>query len=405
MVSSKQLEGIPKKYDFKIYEIGNIINKEIINFSENITKINNEKRLSILVLGGSQAAKIFAETLPKIFKECSKKIINLKIFQQCMPNQNEFLREFYEKAKIEFEIFNFSFNLTEYFSKTNLAITRSGSSMLAELTNANIPFISVPLPSSADNHQLKNASYYQKNNLSFLIEEKDLNTKLYNLINDICQNRSLLNKIKMNQRQYSDKNVYKNINQVLREIIDEKINLGQNEIIHFLGIGGIGMSGLAQIIKNMGYKIQGSDQSKNKNTITCANLGIKVFIGHSVKNLKNSTIIVRSSAIKNSNIEIKYAIRKKIPIYSRAEVLADIVSLKKNIIITGSHGKTTTTSLVSKILSDQKLDPTIINGGVINSLIVMRNLERANGLFLKQTNLMGVSQVAYKLFHSYQPRL
>ena len=81
--------------------------------------------------------------------------------------------------------------------------------MLAELTNANIPFISVPLPSSADNHQLKNASYYQKNNLSFLIEEKDLNTKLYNLINDICQNRSLLNKIKMNQRQYSDKNVYK----------------------------------------------------------------------------------------------------------------------------------------------------------------------------------------------------
>ena len=171
----------------------------------------------------------------------------------------------------------------------------------------------------------------------------------------------------MNQRQYSDKNVYKNINQVLREIIDEKINLGQNEIIHFLGIGGIGMSGLAQIMKNMGYKIQGSDQSKNKNTITCANLGIKVFIGHSVKNLKNSTIIVRSSAIKNSNIEIKYAIRKKIPIYSRAEVLADIVSLKKNIIITGSHGKTTTTSLVSKILSDQKLDPTIINGGVINS--------------------------------------
>ena len=111
--------------------------------------------------------------------------------------------------------------------------------------------------------------------------------------------RSLLNKIKIISSQYSDKNVYKNINQVLREIFDEKINLGQNEIIHFIGIGGIGMSGLAQIMKNMGYKIQGSDQSKNKNTITCANLGIKVFIGHSVKNLKNSTIIVRSSAIKN----------------------------------------------------------------------------------------------------------
>ena len=147
----------------------------------------------------------------------------------------------------------------------------------------------------------------------------------------------------------------------------KKINLGQNEVIHFVGIGGIGMSGLAQIMKNMGFKIQGSDQNKNKNTMSCAKLGIKIFLGHSVKNVKRSTIIVRSSAIKNNNSEIKYARINKIPIYSRAEVLADVVSLKKNIIITGSHGKTTTTSLVAKILSDQKLDPTIINGGVINS--------------------------------------
>ena len=147
----------------------------------------------------------------------------------------------------------------------------------------------------------------------------------------------------------------------------KKINLGQNEIIHFVGIGGIGMSGLAQIMNNMGFKIQGSDQIKNKNTISCSKLGIKVFIGHVRKNVKNATIVVRSSAIKNNNIEIKYSKQKKIPIYKRADVLSDVVSFKKNIIITGSHGKTTTTSLIAKILSDQKLDPTIINGGVINS--------------------------------------
>ncbi len=148
----------------------------------------------------------------------------------------------------------------------------------------------------------------------------------------------------------------------------KKINLGQKDVVHFVGIGGIGMSGLAQIMKNMGFKIQGSDQGKNKNTINCSKQGIKIFIGHSSRNIKNSTIIVRSSAIKNNNNEIKYARKNKIPIFSRAEILADVVSLKKNIIITGSHGKTTTTSLVSKILSDQKLDPTIVNGGVINSL-------------------------------------
>jgi len=148
----------------------------------------------------------------------------------------------------------------------------------------------------------------------------------------------------------------------------KKINLGQKDLIHFIGIGGIGMSGLAQIMKNMGFRIQGSDQHKNKNTIICTKLGIKVFIGHSPSNIKKATILVKSTAIKNNNSEIKYAKKNKIPIYSRAEVLADAVSQKKNIIITGSHGKTTTTSLVAKILSDQKLDPTIINGGVINSL-------------------------------------
>ena len=95
----------------------------------------------------------------------------------------------------------------------------------------------------------------------------------------------------------------------------KKINLGQKDIIHFIGIGGIGMSGLAQIMKNMGFRIQGSDQIKNKNTLSCSKVGIKIFIGHSKKNIKNATILVKSSAIKDSNIEIKHA-RKKVPIYT-----------------------------------------------------------------------------------------
>ena len=163
----------------------------------------------------------------------------------------------------------------------------------------------------------------------------------------------------------------------------KKINLGQKDIIHFVGIGGIGMSGLAQIMKNMGFKVQGSDRSKNKNTINCSKLGIKIFIGHSSSNIKKATIIVKSSAIKNKNIELKYAKKNNVPIYSRAEVLADVVSLKKNIIITGSHGKTTTTSLVAKILSDQKLDPTIINGGVINSFNSNAKLGKGNWAILE----------------------
>ena len=193
----------------------------------------------------------------------------------------------------------------------------------------------------------------------------------------------------------------------------KKINLGQKEIIHFVGIGGIGMSGLAQIMNNMGFNIQGSDQNKNKSTLSCSKAGIKVFIGHSKKNVKSSTILVKSSAIKNNNSEIKYAREKKIPVYSRAEVLADVVSLKKNIIITGSHGKTTTTSLVSKILSDQKLDPTIINGGVINSFKSNAKLgkgewaileaDESDGSFLKlPINYSIVTNIDYEHIEYYK---
>ena len=147
-----------------------------------------------------------------------------------------------------------------------------------------------------------------------------------------------------------------------------KIQIGKEEVIHFIGIGGIGMSGLAQIMKTMGFNVQGSDINENKNTENCKRLGIKVLKGHSKKNILNATIVVRSSAIKKNNIELSESKKIYIPSYERIEMLANIIDLKKKIIVTGSHGKTTTTSLVAKIISTAKLDPTIINGGVINSL-------------------------------------
>ena len=146
-----------------------------------------------------------------------------------------------------------------------------------------------------------------------------------------------------------------------------KVEIALKEKIHFIGIGGIGMSGLAQVMKTMGFKVQGSDLVNSKNVERCKRIGIKVFNAHNENNIKNCTIVVKSSAVKNNNPEIKAAKEKKLTILKRAEMLAHVVSLKTNIVITGSHGKTTTTSLISKILSSAKLDPTIINGGVINS--------------------------------------
>ena len=221
-VSYKEVEGISEKYHKKVCEIGNIIRKEILDFQVKFDPDQSDKKLKILILGGSQAAKIFAEKLTEIFKECNEAKISLKIYQQCLPEQNKFLTSFYENLNIDFEIFNFTNNILDYFSKINLAITRSGSSMLAELINVKIPFIAVPLPSSADDHQLKNATYYEKNGYSYLIEEKDLNKKLFQLIKKISEDTSLLSQIISKQRQYSDKSVYKNIDKQINRIIDNE---------------------------------------------------------------------------------------------------------------------------------------------------------------------------------------
>ena len=147
-----------------------------------------------------------------------------------------------------------------------------------------------------------------------------------------------------------------------------KIKLAKTELIHFVGIGGIGMSGLSLIMKGKGFRVQGSDLFFNKNIERLKKEKIKIFIGQKRQNLKDVTIVVVSSAIKKNNPELVEAKRKNLPIISRGEMLAHIVSLTKNIVIVGSHGKTTTTSLVSSIFQKSKLDPTIINGGVINSI-------------------------------------
>ena len=147
-----------------------------------------------------------------------------------------------------------------------------------------------------------------------------------------------------------------------------KIELAKTEVVHFVGIGGIGMSGLSLIMKGKGFKVQGSDISYNKNIERLKKEKIKIFIGQKKQNLKKATIVVVSSAIKKNNPELVEAKRKNLPIIKRGKMLAHIVSLMKNIVVVGSHGKTTTTSLVASIFQKTKLDPTIINGGVINSI-------------------------------------
>src|SRR6266849_9991359 len=137
--------------------------------------------------------------------------------------------------------------------------------------------------------------------------------------------------------------------------------------IHFVGIGGIGMSGIAEVLANLGHSVTGSDVAESQNVKRLRDLGIAVAIGHAAHNLDGADVVVVSSAIKRDNPELVAARTKRLPVVRRAEMLAELMRLKSCIAIAGTHGKTTTTSLVAMLLDAGHLDPTVINGGIINA--------------------------------------
>jgi UDP-N-acetylmuramate--alanine ligase len=137
--------------------------------------------------------------------------------------------------------------------------------------------------------------------------------------------------------------------------------------IHFVGIGGIGMSGIAEVLHNLGYRVQGSDLADGANTKRLAELGIRVMIGHRAENLDAAEVVVVSSAVKPDNPEVVAARTRRLPVVRRAEMLAELMRLKWSIAIAGTHGKTTTTSIIGALLETAGLDPTVINGGIINA--------------------------------------
>ncbi len=138
-------------------------------------------------------------------------------------------------------------------------------------------------------------------------------------------------------------------------------------VIHFVGIGGIGMSGIAEVMHNLGYSVQGSDAAENANVKRLRDLGIKVMVGQVAENLGDAQVLVVSSAIKADNPELVEARARMLPVVRRAEMLAELMRLKSCVAIGGTHGKTTTTSLVAALLDAGDIDPTVINGGIINA--------------------------------------
>jgi len=174
----------------------------------------------------------------------------------------------------------------------------------------------------------------------------------------------------------------------------------QYKKIHFVGIGGIGMSGIAEVLYNMGYTVTGSDIKESETVKRLKSFGIKVFIGHSRDNIDNTDVVVYSSAVKQDNPELIKAKSLGIPVIPRAEMLAELCRLKYSILVAGAHGKTTTTSLIATALTDAGFDPTIVIGGKLKSIgtnaklgqgeFLVAEADESDGSFLKLTPAVAV---------------
>lgn len=170
--------------------------------------------------------------------------------------------------------------------------------------------------------------------------------------------------------------------------------------IYFVGIGGIGMSGIAEVLKSLGYSVKGSDVSNNANVQRLESLGIDVNIGQKSENIKDIAVVVRSSAIKSTNPEIVEARKQRIPVIKRAEMLAELMRFKTSIAIAGTHGKTTTTSLMASLFEADNKSPTVVNGGIINaygtnakmgqSQWMIAEADESDGSFLKLPATIGI---------------
>ena len=155
-----------------------------------------------------------------------------------------------------------------------------------------------------------------------------------------------------------------NFQDKIKKLVPEMRRVNQ---IHFIGIGGAGMSGIAEVLLNEGYKISGSDIAESAVTQRLEKAGAKVFIGHAAENIQGASVVVASSAIDDSNPEVAAAKAARIPVIQRAQMLAEIMRFRHGIAVAGTHGKTTTTAMISMIYTEAKLDPTFVNGGLVKS--------------------------------------
>jgi UDP-N-acetylglucosamine:LPS N-acetylglucosamine transferase len=280
----------------------------------------------------------------------------------------------YERAGVQATLVPFIEDMAGAYAWADLVLCRAGAITIAELAAVGVGAILVPFPHAVDDHQTHNAEWLVRAGAAELYQQQAIDAlTLASRLQSLLLDRSTLLAMAQSARRVAMPEATASLERRAsrrrerrRERAHERTHAAI-QCIHFVGIGGAGMGGIAEVLLNLGYSVQGSDARASAMTERLRERGADVHIGHDAQHLGSADVVVVSSAVAEDNVEIEAAHARRIPVVRRAEMLAELMRFRYGIAVAGSHGKTTTTSLVASVLAEGGEDPTFVIGGRLNS--------------------------------------
>lgn len=326
-----------------------------------------EDKFTILIVGGSQGAHRLNEIFIKAFAGFDQDMkARLQVVHLTGLKDHEWAAAEYGASGIDHRVYSFIDTIEEAYSVSDLVVTRSGASALFEIAFFAKPMIVVPYP-FAMSHQSQNAAVFSKNRAAIQIEERDLSEeRVRNVVKELVHDDAKRSQLAESARRMAFPESSDILASHVLRLAKSPVLVKERKHVHFVGIGGIGMSGIALVLLEMGYRVSGSDAKLSGITKKLEEKGAAIYEGHRASNLpKTADIVVYSSAATQDNPELVEASRRRLAIVQRAEILSELFNAKSGIAVSGMHGKTTTTSLISVMLENCGNDPTVIIGGEV----------------------------------------